>query len=395
MLVDSTAGHSMLSFMDGFSGATYQRAATTLFHDMMHRDVEFRLRLNPKKCTFGVTSGKLLGHIVSERGIEVDPEKSEPYLTCLLRGLRERLEAFLFGMMIASTFEKIKECLLFSSFSASHTEATLLLYLSVSDMALGCMLAHSMIQEGASHLLSELMRWLVLLTEFDIQYVTHKSVKGSIVADHLASFPVSDDRPIDDDFLMSSLSHPVAFYDHHRLTNNIVEYEAHHRFEELRYIHLPRAENQFADALATLASVIEIPGSDCATIVIETRSTPAYYCLIGDIEDQDELPWRALRQLATRFVICGSPCTDDRPRLIVVMLDRASADRVMREVHAGVCGPHMGGHMLEKIMRIECQMHGDLIHMPPSELHALTSPWPFSVWGIDVIGKSRPSLPGA
>ena len=140
MLVDSTVGHSKLSFMDGFSWynhilmaledmektsfvsewgtycykvmpfglknavATYQIATTTLFHDMMHRDVEvyvedkivksqdrsdhlaalqrfferirrFRLRLNPKKCTFGVTSGKLLGHIVSERGIEVDPEK--------------------------------------------------------------------------------------------------------------------------------------------------------------------------------------------------------------------------------------------------------------------------------------------------------------------------------
>ena len=68
------------------AGATYQRAATILFLDMMHRDVEvyvddmivksqdrvdhlaalkrffdmirqFRLGLNPKKCTFGVTSG--------------------------------------------------------------------------------------------------------------------------------------------------------------------------------------------------------------------------------------------------------------------------------------------------------------------------------------------------
>ena len=77
------------------AGATYQRVATTLFHDMMHRDVEvyvddmivksrgradhlvalekffekirnLRLRLNPKKCTFGVTFGKLLGHMVSE-----------------------------------------------------------------------------------------------------------------------------------------------------------------------------------------------------------------------------------------------------------------------------------------------------------------------------------------
>ena len=71
----------------------------------------------------------------------------------------------------------------------------------------------------------------------------------------------------------------------------------------------------------------------------------------------------------------------------------------MREVHAGVCGLHMGGHMLTcKIMRLEyfwltmeidyfqfvqrcleCQMHGNLIHIPHSELHALTLPWPFSV----------------
>ena len=35
-------------------------------------------------------------------------------------------------------------------------------------------------------------------------------------------------------------------------------------------------------------------------------------------------------------------------------------------------------------------MHGDLIHVPPLELHALISPWPFSVWGIDIIGKISP-----
>ena len=35
-------------------------------------------------------------------------------------------------------------------------------------------------------------------------------------------------------------------------------------------------------------------------------------------------------------------------------------------------------------------MHGDLIHVPPFELHALTSPWPFSVWGIDIIGNILP-----
>ena len=31
-----------------------------------------------------------------------------------------------------------------------------------------------------------------------------------------------------------------------------------YRFDELRYIHLPRAENQFVDALATLVSMVEI-----------------------------------------------------------------------------------------------------------------------------------------
>ncbi|PKI59688.1 hypothetical protein CRG98_019919, partial [Punica granatum] len=36
---------------------------------------EYKLPLNPAKCTFGARSGKLLGFVVSERGIEVDPDK--------------------------------------------------------------------------------------------------------------------------------------------------------------------------------------------------------------------------------------------------------------------------------------------------------------------------------
>ena len=37
-------------------------------------------------------------------------------------------------------------------------------------------------------LISQLIRWLVLLTEFDIHYVTQKSIKGSIIADHLPHY---------------------------------------------------------------------------------------------------------------------------------------------------------------------------------------------------------------
>ena len=60
------------------------------------------------------------------------------------------------------------------------------------------------------------------------------------------------------------------------------------RFDELRYIHPPRGENQFFDTLATLASMIEIPTEvTIRPLLIETRSALAYCCLIGEIE----LPW--------------------------------------------------------------------------------------------------------
>jgi hypothetical protein len=34
-----------------------------------------RTKLNPDKCVFGVSAGKLLGFLVSHRGIEANPEK--------------------------------------------------------------------------------------------------------------------------------------------------------------------------------------------------------------------------------------------------------------------------------------------------------------------------------
>ena len=59
---------------------------------------KYRLRLNPAKCTFGVKSGKLLGFVVSQRGIEVDLDKvkailemPEPRSKKLVRGFLGRL----------------------------------------------------------------------------------------------------------------------------------------------------------------------------------------------------------------------------------------------------------------------------------------------------------------
>jgi hypothetical protein len=35
----------------------------------------YKMRLNPAKCAFGVSSGKFLGFMVSHRGIEANPKK--------------------------------------------------------------------------------------------------------------------------------------------------------------------------------------------------------------------------------------------------------------------------------------------------------------------------------
>ena len=109
------------------AGATYQRAMTTLFHDLMHNEIEvyvddmisksqtkeghvedllklfqrlrkFRHHLNLNKCTFGARSGKLLGFIVIQKGIEVYPDKFKviqempvPRTEKQFRGFLERL----------------------------------------------------------------------------------------------------------------------------------------------------------------------------------------------------------------------------------------------------------------------------------------------------------------
>ncbi|KAL0413658.1 UNVERIFIED_CONTAM: Retrovirus-related Pol polyprotein from transposon opus [Sesamum radiatum] len=86
------------------SGATYQRLVDYMFRDQLGRNMEvyvddilvksrqtdqyladlaetfntlrkFHMKLNPAKCAFGVRSGKFLGYMVTEKGIEVNPEK--------------------------------------------------------------------------------------------------------------------------------------------------------------------------------------------------------------------------------------------------------------------------------------------------------------------------------
>jgi hypothetical protein len=70
------------------AGATYQRAIQAYFKRQLNKNVEAyvddvvvktrnssTLIDNPNKCIFGVPSGKLLGFIISHRGIKANPEK--------------------------------------------------------------------------------------------------------------------------------------------------------------------------------------------------------------------------------------------------------------------------------------------------------------------------------
>ena len=61
---------------------------------------QYKLRIKPQKCVFGVSSGKILGHIISRRGVEVDPKKikaiiemSPPTNLKQLRSLQGKIQA--------------------------------------------------------------------------------------------------------------------------------------------------------------------------------------------------------------------------------------------------------------------------------------------------------------
>jgi hypothetical protein len=99
-----TYAYKTMSFSLKNAGATYQRAIQMCFANQLHRNIEvymddvviktrnpdgliadleetfsrlrrFRWKLNPTKCVFGVPSGKLLGFIITNRGIEANPVK--------------------------------------------------------------------------------------------------------------------------------------------------------------------------------------------------------------------------------------------------------------------------------------------------------------------------------
>ena len=181
------------------------------------------------------------------------------------------------------------------------------------------------------------------------------------------------------------------------------------KFSKIQYQYVPRMRNQIVDALATMASMMDGPKEDEAKpIVVEQKEEPTYCMTIEEDEEKNGEGERYLdilqylkdsiylkfankneqltiRRLSTNYIICGERLyrrSYDEIDFLCVTAKEASY------------GSHMNAHMLSrKIMRQgyywttmeadyaahvrkchQCQVHGDLKHMPPMPLHTMTSP---------------------
>jgi hypothetical protein len=69
-------GKNILSYVDDIVMASNKRATyiSNMVETLANKG-EARLKLNPGKCIFGVTRGKMLGCLVSMKGIEANPNK--------------------------------------------------------------------------------------------------------------------------------------------------------------------------------------------------------------------------------------------------------------------------------------------------------------------------------
>ena len=102
--------------------------------------------------------------------------------------------------------------------------------------------------------------------------------------------------------------------------------------------------------------------------------------------------------MAIQYILCrGQLYRRSYDDIYLRCLKKEEAEKVMEEVHQGICGSHMNGRMLaKKILRMEyylntmetdyvdyvkschdCQTHANLNHVPPNEFYSMTSPWPF------------------
>ncbi|XP_070017697.1 uncharacterized protein [Nicotiana sylvestris] len=164
------------------------------------------------------------------------------------------------------------------------------------------------------------------------------------------------------------------------------------RFTKIEFKHVPRIQNEFADALATLSSMITPSRQEfhrshpmrihnqpayCAHVEEETDGKPWFHD-IKEFLAKREYPEHAnytqkcaLRRLSNHFFQSGGTLYRRTPDLVLLRyVDAKEASRLLEEIHAGTCGPHMNGFVLaKKILRAGyfwMTMEMDCIRVPES-----------------------------
>ncbi|RDX62562.1 Pro-Pol polyprotein, partial [Mucuna pruriens] len=171
-------------------------------------------------------------------------------------------------------------------------------------------------------------------------------------------------------------------------------------FESFKLLHVPRDQNERADLLAKLASTRR--GLQ-RSVIHENINTPTIekpevHC------NEERITWT---DPIVEYLKEGR-LPDDPGQA-----NCGEAEYVIKEVHEGVCGTHVGGRALAgKIARAgyywpslkadcmdyvkrcdTCQRFASTHQAPAERMHAVTSPWPFHKWGIDILGPF-PLAPG-
>ncbi|XP_016706420.2 uncharacterized protein [Gossypium hirsutum] len=139
-----------------------------------------------------------------------------------------------------------------------------------------------------------------------------------------------------------------------------VVFELLEEFDDVTFSYLPRDENQMADALVTLASMIKANKQvDMKPIQMSISEVLALCCNIEE-EEKDDHPWyqdilryvrnreypeqatendkRTLRRLAYEYVLDGDILYKIRKyQVLLRCVDAVEAKQILEEVHKGVC----------------------------------------------------------
>ncbi|KAK0571374.1 hypothetical protein LWI29_014859 [Acer saccharum] len=194
------------------------------------------------------------------------------------------------------------------------------------------------------------------------------------------------------------------------------------RFKEYRIVHVPREENEQADALAKLASAIIniwpksismirllqpsiVKSKEVGAVFGERNSwiTPIKEYLVNDVLPSDPLEAKRLKYRATRYsVLNGELYKRGYSRALQRCVGPEEVEGILRSIHSGNCGNHAGGVSLaHKTLRQGfywptlfadakrvaarcevCQKIANNIRHPSELLQSITSPWPFAIFGI-------------